>query len=219
VLGSLRFVVLKIPKGTQWEYIIGTVSKNINVLYGIDKFAEGCLGAEWVSHVFEMARVQLQNNGYIYLPIPDEVRRLKIGHEPRFYGGKLHDGLVFDPSSDSIVEKIEFKSKINRAFSEHNFNKFLEDYGPLGVDRLDLCCLNSQSFKQTVLNINQFDHHSVSPKLNAVDFSTVFTEPNNDSYSNNINEVLSNQIALKSELTDVLYHLLSSDPSFFPSII
>jgi hypothetical protein len=219
VLGSLRFVVLKIPKGTQWEYILGIVSKNINVLYGIDKFAEGCLGAEWVSHVFEMVRVQLRNNGHVYLPIPDEVSRLKMGYGGKFYGGKLHDGLVFDTSSDSIIEKIEFKSKMNGYFNEHNFNKLLEDYVPLGVDRLDLCCLNPQSFKQTVLNVNQFDHHSVSLKLNPVDLSTVLTEPNNDSYSNNINEVLSNQIALKSELTDVLYHLLSSDPSFFPSII
>jgi len=163
-----------------------------------------------VSHVFEMGRVQSQNNGNVYLPITDSIRDLRDG-----YKGKLHDGLVFDTSSDSIVSKIEFKSKLNGYFGKSNLNKLSKDYGSLDVDRLDLCCLNAQSFKKTVLNVNQLDHHLVPLKLNPVDFSTVFTELNNESYSNNIDEIISNQIALQSDLMDVWSHLLL-DPSFFP---
>lgn len=200
----------KITKGTKWDFIIRTVSKHENGLFGIDKLFKNSLGSEWVSHVFEMGKVQSQNNGNVYLPITDSIRDLRDG-----YKGKLHDGLVFDTSSGSIVSKIEFKSKLNAYFLKSNLNKLSQDYGSLDLDRIDLCCLNAQSFKKTVLSVNQFDHHLVPFKFNPVDFSTVFTELNNDSYSNNIDEIISNQIALKPDLMDVWSHLLL-DPSFFP---
>jgi hypothetical protein len=79
------------------------------------------------------------------------------------------------------------------------------------VDRLDLCCFKSESFEQTVFNVNQLDHNLVPLKLNPMDFSTVLTESTNDSYINNINEVISNQIALKPKLSEVLYHLVKTD--------
>jgi hypothetical protein len=55
----------------------------------------------------------------------------------------LYDGLVFDTSSNLVVSKVEFKSKLYRYFSEPLLNKFLKDYDFIGVDRLDLRCLNS----------------------------------------------------------------------------
>jgi hypothetical protein len=207
IFDSLSFVVLftKIPKGTQWESIISIVRKNKLGLVGLDKFDKNSVGAEWVSNIFEMGKVQSQNNGHLYLPLPDS-----INHSPTGSQGKLFDGLVFDPSSGLVVSRIEFKSQINTHLGPHLLNKFSRDYGSLGVDRLDLCCLNSESFKQTVFNVNQLDHN-LAPLLNPVDYSTVFTEPTNDSYINNVNEVISNQIALKSKLTEVLNHLLSTD--------
>jgi hypothetical protein len=210
---SLSFVVLltKIPKGTKWESIISTVRKNKQGLLGMDKSNKNSFGAEWVSHIFEMGKVQLQNNGNVYLPIPDNINHFQNGPE-----GKLYDGLVFDTSSGLIVSKIEFKSKISTHFGPKLLNKFSRDYGSLGVDRLDLCCLNSESFKQTVFNVNQLNHHLVPLKFNPVDFSTVFTESTNDSYSNNINEIISNQIALDSKITDAWDRLSLLDPSFFP---
>lgn len=201
----------KIIKGTKWDFITRTVYQNKKSLFGIDKFDKSNLGSEWVSHVFEMQRVQLQKNGNIYLPITDKIiTKFRNGYE-----GKLYDGLVFDTLSNSVVSKVEFKSKVRQYFNESLLNKFLKDYGSIGVDRLDLCCLNSQSFKETVLNVNKLDHHLFSLKLNPVDFSTVFIESNNDFYSNNINKIISNQMVLKSDLMDAWFYLLS-DSSFFP---
>jgi len=158
-----------------------------------------------------MQRVQLQENGNVYLPITDKIiTKFRKGYE-----GKLYDGLVFDMSSNSVVSKVEFKSKVHQYFNEPMLNRFLKDYGSIGVDRLDLCCLSSQSFKETVLNVNHLDHHLFSLKLNPVDFSKVFTEFNNDFYSNNIDKIISNQMILKPDLMDVWSELLS-DPSFFP---
>lgn len=201
----------KIIKGTKWDFITRTVCQNRRSLFGIDKFDRSNLGSEWVSHVFEMQRVQLQKNGNVYLPITDKITT----KFRKAYEGKLYDGLVFDTSSNLVVSKVEFKSKLHRHFSEPLLNKFLKDYDPIGVDRLDLCCLNSQGFKETVLNVNQLDHRLVPLKLNPVDFSRVFTEFNNDFYSNNIDEIISNQMVLNSDLMDVWSYLLS-DPSFFP---
>ena len=50
----------KIIKGTKWDFITRTVYQNKKSLFGIDKFEKSNLGSEWVSHVFEMQRVQLQ---------------------------------------------------------------------------------------------------------------------------------------------------------------
>jgi len=210
-LSSCLVLPNKIIKGTKWEFIMRTVFKNKKGLLGIDKFEPSCLGSEWASHVFEMKRVQLLNNGHVYIPIPDNI----IPKFRKGYTGKLHDGLVFDTSSGSIAERIEFKSKINGYFHPLELNKLLDDYSPLGVDRLDLCCLNSQGFEETVLNVNQLDHNSFPLKFNPVDFSTIFTEFNNDSYSNMIKEIISNQIALNPDIIAIWPDLIS-DPSLFP---
>ena len=68
-VASIYLVVLwsnKIIKGTKWDFITRTVYQNKKSLFGIDKFEKSNLGSEWVSHVFEMQRVQWTN---VYLQL------------------------------------------------------------------------------------------------------------------------------------------------------
>ena len=83
---------------------------------------------------------------------------------------------------------------------------------PLGVDRIDLCHGNVDSYKKTVLQINNRDQDLSSVKFKAKDFSEFLDEKiNNDAHRM---DVIDKQIELKLFIVDVQYRLLM-DPDFF----
>ena len=87
----------KIIKGTKWDYIVKTMGKNKTELFGIDEFEKTNLGSEWISHFCEILKSN-NNKQKLYIPISDV--EMKLGRPE--YVGKLHDGLYFDKSSNSI---------------------------------------------------------------------------------------------------------------------
>jgi len=92
---------------------------------------------------------------------------------------------------------------------------FMQKYEPLGVNRVDLCCLDFESHKQTELNINEINQDFSCVKFNPVDFSKIFHEEVDNSYGTDIvDKILDKQMELKPALVDVQLRLLQ-DPDFF----
>ena len=123
-------------------------------LLGIDNIQDKRTSL-WVCFSFfwnEMRKIQELKKDYIYLPITDQIRSLLKGSNVngKCYDGHLHDGLVYDFSNGNIVEKIEFKSKLNGFFSAGSMFKLKAKYEPLGVNRIDLCCGNN-SYEKTLV--------------------------------------------------------------------
>ena len=181
-------------------------------LSGIDNSGYFWQRYEFVSHFEEMRKTQSLFNDYLYLSITGHIRKFIKGPEGESYKGALHDGLVYDLSNDTIVEKIEFKSKENLEFGIGSINKLIRKYEPLGVDRIDLCHGNLDSYKKIVLQINNREQDLSSVKFKAKEFSEFLDEKiNNDAYRR---DVIDKQIELKLFIVDVQCRLLT-DPDFF----
>jgi len=118
---GVTFLVNKVIKGTATKANLITNAMMLNKpqLVGIDNIQDLGHRYEFVSHFEEMRKIQSLKKDYIYLPITDQIRSLLKGSNVngKCYDGHLHDGLVYDFSNGNIVEKIEFKSKLNGYFS------------------------------------------------------------------------------------------------------
>ena len=145
----------KIIKGTKWDYITKSMYKSSSSLFGIDKIKNPTNGgAEYVSHFYEMSELNNNSFGKFYIPISDTLRKI----ERKGYSGKLHDGLHFDSSLETVSLKLEYKSSMVQYFGNSNLSQFESDYSKLGVDRIDLCHLNnSESYEKTRELVNLFD--------------------------------------------------------------
>ena len=215
----LGVVVLlnKIVKGsaTKANLITNAMALHKPQLVGIDFLLNSEDRAEYVSHFQEMDKIHSSlNKDLIYLPITNQVQPLMKGPDGKTYRGILHDGLVYDVSKDTIVEKIEFKSKQNQWFNESKMAKLAAKYEPIGVNRIDLCCQNSDAYKQTVLNINKMDPDLSPVKFKAKDFSEIFEKKIHTGEIYHVDKVIHKQMELKPVLLDVQYRLLT-DPDFF----
>jgi hypothetical protein len=101
------------------------------------------------------------------------------------------------------VEKIEFKSKLGKHFGPTDLSKLDSTYTPLGLNRLDLCCANSDSYGKTVDVVEKYKE-SVSINFNPVDFSEIFNkELKDDDFlitQEHVNKIIDSQIELKPTL-------------------
>jgi hypothetical protein len=217
---GVTFLVNKVIKGTATKANLITNAMMLNKpqLVGIDNIQDLGHRYEFVSHFEEMRKIQSLKKDYIYLPITDQIRSLLKGSNVngKCYDGHLHDGLVYDFSNGNIVEKIEFKSKLNGYFSAGSMFKLKAKYEPLGVNRIDLCCGNPGSYEKTLLNIDRRNQDLFPVKFKAKDFTEFFDEKiNTDTYSADVvDKVIDKQIELKPIIIDAQYRLLK-DPDFF----
>jgi len=171
------------------------MGKNKTELFGIDEFEKTNLGSEWISHFCEILKSH-NNKQKLYIPISDV--EMKLGRPE--YVGKLHDGLYFDKSSNSISSKLEFKSKMNTYFGEIKLLNLNNSYSELGVTRIDCCNIDSLHFEQTEKIINS---SSNLPLCNPVDFSGIFNDALTQEFKDSVDMNIYNHILSTPDLLNV----------------
>jgi hypothetical protein len=189
-------VSTEIVKSTKFQAIVTAMKQNTPELFGITTGSHTNRGAELVSHFYGMAKATPLNE--IYMPISDKVLRLSY----KSYKGKLYDGLYYNPSLDSIVKKVEYKSTLIGNFNYRKLERLEEFYSNLGVDEVQLAHLNNvKSFERTLEAINSFDSDIV--EFTAVDWSNIFNEPADAEFLDYVNLIIYNRTLATPALKDI----------------
>ena len=180
--------------------ITKAMHKNSSQLFGLNKVNKPTnVGAEYVSHFYEMVNVNNDSlSEKVYMPVSNKL--IKVGREG--YSGKLYDGLHFDVNLESISYKIEFKSAMVKYFNNRSLSEFESDYSKLGVDRIDLCHINSKtSCVKTTEVIESFNSELLI--FNPIDWAPIFNETANKEFIDFVDFTIIDQILLNPILSDV----------------